>query len=115
MTATLDPSSVAAGGTATLTVSASETATPGIYTVTVTGTEGSFTRTATVTAELVLQENVPLLYRAAPAGDGKTRIEGVLWAEPSTTFTVEAVSRRPRARRPTASWRIPASSPRSPA
>jgi hypothetical protein len=48
-TASLNPTSVTAGGSSTLTVNVGSSVAPGNYTVTVTGTEGSNTHTTTVT------------------------------------------------------------------
>ncbi|HEX6776953.1 MAG TPA: hypothetical protein VF099_02075, partial [Ktedonobacterales bacterium] len=48
-TASLNPTSVTAGGSSTLTVTVGSTVATGTYTVTVTGTEGSATHSATVT------------------------------------------------------------------
>jgi hypothetical protein len=48
-TASLNPTSVTAGGSSTLTVSVGATQATGTYTVTVTGTEGSVSHNATVT------------------------------------------------------------------
>jgi uncharacterized membrane protein len=52
VTASLNPTSVTAGNSSTLTVSATSCATTGPYTVTVTGTEGSATHSTTVSVTL---------------------------------------------------------------
>ena len=49
MTTTLNPASVTAGGSSTLTISVGASVAAGTYTVTVTGTEGTATHSATVT------------------------------------------------------------------
>ncbi|MFK0100628.1 glycosyl hydrolase family 18 protein [Streptomyces sp. NPDC091040] len=49
VTASLSPTSVTAGGSATLTLSASASAAPGTYTVTVTGTSGTLSHSASFT------------------------------------------------------------------
>ncbi|HXA41354.1 MAG TPA: hypothetical protein VNV65_00420 [Candidatus Solibacter sp.] len=48
VTATVNPTSVAAGGSSTLTISTTSSAAAGTYTITVTGTEGSKTHSATL-------------------------------------------------------------------
>ncbi len=55
LTASLSPSSVTAGGVATLTISVSYGAAPGDYSVVVVGTEGSITHMATVLVSVTLK------------------------------------------------------------
>ena len=92
VTASIAPTSVAAGGSATITVNAAATAAAGAYTLTITGTEGATTHTATVEVDVNLDENVPLFYRAYPTSATQTKVEGVLWADPNTTFAVKLYS-----------------------
>jgi len=51
-TASLNPSSVTAGGSSTLTITVGSSVAPGPYTITVTGTEGSTTHSTTVTVNV---------------------------------------------------------------
>ena len=88
ITASLTPSSVAAGSNATLRSRPGRAHPAGLYTVTVTGTEGAVSHGAPVAVDVVIKTNTPYLLPAAPVSGG-THIEGVLGGQPNTTFDVQ--------------------------
>jgi serine protease len=79
-TAVLSPSTVAAGGVATLTVSAGYGVAPGTYTVTVTGTEGSISHATSVLVMVILKG---IVNGGFETGD----LTG--WTQTGTTATVQ--------------------------
>ncbi|HET8723839.1 MAG TPA: MYXO-CTERM sorting domain-containing protein [Anaeromyxobacteraceae bacterium] len=94
--ASLDRSSVAAGGSAILEVTPSATATPGAYTVTVTGTEGSYTHAATVAVTVPAPDftiaSTPASLTVAPGDSGTSAVTTAVVNSGGTVTLVASVS-----------------------
>ena len=88
VTVALSTSSVAAGGSATLAVSASASAVPGPYAVTVTGLEGATSHQTIVAANIVPSTGAPIMFRAVPNSSTSLQVAGLVHGSPATTYSV---------------------------